>query len=153
MDSLISRQAAIDALADDLSYYGSGDERAFGMSRAIGIIEKLPLAQPQSCKDAVSKADVLEIYSELYDVFDDNKEIKNELHKIYDKINALQAAQPQRWIPVTERLPEYGTGVVTINKDDEYEINHVIDEEDGEWFFDGAVAWMPLPEVFKGEQE
>lgn len=68
-------------------------------------------------------------------------------------IEQLPSAQSQRWIPVTERLPEYGTGVVTINKDDEYEINHVIDEEDGEWFFDGAVAWMPLPEVFKGEQE
>ena len=49
----------------------------------------------QPCKDAVSKADVLETYAELYDVFDDNKEIKNELHKIYDKINALQAAQPE----------------------------------------------------------
>lgn len=55
----------------------------------------------------------------------------------------------QHWIPVTERLPEYGTEVVTINKDDEYEINHVIDEEDGEWFWDGAVAWMPLPEPYK----
>ena len=54
-----------------------------------------------------------------------------------------------RWIPVTERMPEYGTEVVTINKDDEYEINHVIDEEDGEWFLDGAVAWMPLPPVYK----
>ena len=64
----------------------------------------------------------------------------------------LPSAQPQ-WIPVTERLPEYGTEVVTINKDDEYEINHVIDEEDGEWFFDGAVAWMPLPDPWKGEQE
>lgn len=60
----------------------------------------------------------------------------------------LPSAQPQ-WIPVSERLPEYGTEVITINKDDEYEINHVIDEEDGEWFFDGAVAWMPLPEPYK----
>ena len=42
----ISRQAAIDALIDDLSYYGSNDERAFGMSRAIGIVEKLPPAHP-----------------------------------------------------------------------------------------------------------
>lgn len=61
-------------------------------------------------------------------------------------------AQPQ-WIPVSERLPEYGTEVVTINKDDEYEINHVIDEEDGEWFFDGAVAWMPLPEPYAERRE
>lgn len=47
---LIYAEDAIDALADDLSYYGSGDERAFGMSRAIGIIEKLPSAQPQRIK-------------------------------------------------------------------------------------------------------
>lgn len=102
----IYRQAAIDALMDDLSYYGARSEAPYGMSRAIGIIKKLPPAQAQSCKDAVSKADVLEAYAELYDVFDDNKEIKNELHKIYDKINALQAAQPQRikgrWIDVTK---------------------------------------------------
>ena len=71
---------------------------------------------------------------------------------VFKTLRALPSAQPQRWIPVTERLPEYGTEVVTINKDDEYEINHVIDEEDGEWFFDGAVAWMPLPDPWKGEQ-
>ena len=71
--------------------------------------------------------------------------------EICKALEDLPSAQPQ-WIPVTERLPEYGTEVVTINKDDEYEINHVIDEEDGEWFFDGAVAWMPLPEPYKGEQ-
>ena len=42
--------------------------------------------------DTVSKAEVLETYAELYDVFDDYKEIKKELHKVYDKINALSSA-------------------------------------------------------------
>ena len=42
--------------------------------------------------DAVSKAKVLETYAELYDVFDDYKEIKKELHKVYDKLNALPTA-------------------------------------------------------------
>ena len=58
-----------------------------------------------------------------------------------------------RWIPVSERLPEYGTQVLAIHKDGDYEINHVIDEEDGEWFLNGVIAWMPLPEPYKGEQE
>ncbi len=40
--------------------------------------------------DAISKAEVLETYAELYDVFDDYKEIQKELHKVYDKLNALQ---------------------------------------------------------------
>lgn len=63
----------------------------------------------------------------------------------------VESQQPEpHWIPVTERLPEYGTAVVTCNRDEEFEINHIIDEEDGEWFLNGAIAWMPLPEPYKG---
>lgn len=72
------------------------------------------------------------------------------------RVEKLPSVQPQRWIPVTERLPEYGMDVLTINKDDEYEINHIIDEDDGddgEWFWHGAIAWMPLPEPYKGGQD
>ena len=98
MDDLISRQAAIDALGErPMVWVGSDYELGARNQYDADVLalETVPSAQPQSCKDAVSKADVLETYSELYDVFDDNKEIKNELHKIYDKINALQAAQPE----------------------------------------------------------
>lgn len=56
----------------------------------------------------------------------------------------------QRWIPCSERMPEYGAEVLTINTDGDYEINHIIDEEDSEWFYDGVIAWMPLPEGYKG---
>ena len=41
--------------------------------------------------DSVSKAEVLEIYADLYDVFNDNKEICKELDKIYDRINELRS--------------------------------------------------------------
>ena len=97
-DDLISKQAAIDALGErPMVWVGSDYELGARNQYDADVLalETVPSAQPQSCKDAVSKADVLETYSELYDVFDDNKEIKNELHKIYDKINALQAAQPE----------------------------------------------------------
>lgn len=120
-DDSVSRQAAIDGILhlmppnpnmDD----GSAEQLNFSawkcaLTCAEASIKMMPSAQPQPCKDAVSKADVLETYAELYDVFDDNKEIKNELHKIYDKINALQAAQPQRikgkWIH-TSNIIGYG---------------------------------------------
>ena len=63
-------------------------------------------------------------------------------------MKGIIAAQPQpNWIPCSERLPEEGTEVLTYNHDDDYAINHIIDGE--EWFFDGAVAWMPLPEPYK----
>lgn len=44
---------------------------------------------------AVSKADVLETYADLYDVFEDNKAIRKELDKIYDRLNTLPSIQPE----------------------------------------------------------
>ena len=57
------------------------------------------------------------------------------------------------WIQVTERLPEYGKEVLTVNKDGDYEINYIIDDEEGDFFYYGAIAWMPLPEPYKGVTE
>ena len=45
----------------------------------------------------------------------------------------------------SEKLPEYGEAVLTINEDGDYEVNHIIDEDNGEWFYEGAIAWMTLP--------
>lgn len=65
-----------------------------------------------------------------------------------EAIHAVLDAIP-KWIPVTERLPEYGKAVLTMNKDGDYEINHIIDDEEGDFFYYGAIAWMPLPEPYK----
>ena len=40
--------------------------------------------------DYISKAQVLETYAELYDVFDDNPKIREILHAVYEKINGLK---------------------------------------------------------------
>lgn len=60
-----------------------------------------------------------------------------------------EGGKSMRWIPCSEGLPEYGEAVLTVNEDEDYEINHVIDEDNGEWFYDGAIAWMPLPEPYR----
>lgn len=65
-------------------------------------------------------------------------------------IFALKKLEQDRWIPVAERLPEYGTEVLTQLSDDDIVVNWVIDEEDGEWFEYGVVAWRPLPELYEG---
>lgn len=44
---------------------------------------------------AISKADALETFADLYDVFEDNKAIRKELDKVYDRLNALPSAQPE----------------------------------------------------------
>jgi hypothetical protein len=63
-------------------------------------------------------------------------------------LKRLPSVQPeQRWIPVSSKLPEYGESVLCyFGKDEDFGLNHVIDEEAGEWFFNGVTAWMPLPE-------
>lgn len=67
-------------------------------------------------------------------------------------ISALEKQEADRWIPVTERLPEYGTVVLTQLSDNDIVTNWVIDEEDEEWFEDDVIAWKPLPELFQEEE-
>ena len=67
--------------------------------------------------------------------------------------SAFRALSEPHWIPCSERLPEYGEEVLSITQDDVYEVNHVIDDVHGEWFWEdneNVIAWMPLPEPFKG---
>ena len=65
----------------------------------------------------------------------------------------LPPAEPH-WIPCSERLPEYGKDVLSITQDDVYEVNHIIDDVHGEWFWEDngeVIAWMPMPAPWKGE--
>ncbi len=85
--------------------------------------------------------------------YDDTYDITIHCESKEEQDDALRLLkQPQRWIPVTERQPEYGAEVLTINTDGDYEINHIIDEEDAEWFFNGVIAWCELPEPYKEEK-
>lgn len=65
-------------------------------------------------------------------------------------IFALKKLEQDRWISVKDRLPEYGTEVLTQLSDNDIVVNWVIDEEDEEWFEDGVIAWRPLPELCEG---
>jgi len=69
-----------------------------------------------------------------------------------------------RWIPCSERLPEdveigeeYPTVIFCTDKATYagfYE--HYLDGKwwtEGDYTVDGVIAWMPLPEPYKGEQE
>ena len=88
---------------------------------------------------------VAKAYDDTYDITI-HCESEEEQQKAIEQLKSLQ------WIPCSERIPEYGEAVLTVNDDEDYEINHVIDEDNGEWFYDGAIAWMPLPEPYKGEE-
>lgn len=52
-------------------------------------------------RDMVSKAEVLDIYAELYDEFDDAPGIIKVLHRVYDKINRLNPQENVEQEPKT----------------------------------------------------
>ena len=90
---------------------------------------------------------------------------------------AIELLEQTRWIPVSERLPDYGVAVLTydgscysvekriptIRDDDgepisgEWWVSDDYDESNSEYYpnlRDGAcIAWMPLPEPYEAESE
>ena len=99
-------------------------------------------------------------------IFKGFKFLPREMKAVDMAINALK--HEQRWIPVTERLPEKPYGCLVTVEDEE--------PMTGQWFetilpyfvgWDGkqwndaegeqcpfeVIAWMPLPEPYKAESE
>ena len=81
---------------------------------------------------------------------------EHDLQMMLDGVHRLTAQPEPHWIPVEQALPEYGKAVLTVTQDETYEVNHVIDEECGEWFWEDngkVIAWCELPEPYKGVTE
>ena len=56
----------------------------------------------------------------------------------------------QKWIPVTERLPDRWQNVLSVSKYGKHCVDYVF--TDGSWWSDREVThWMPLPGPPKGE--
>jgi len=160
MNDLISRQAAIDVIFSE-PLYEPGMKKRSAEEVVPAIFEKvkvLPSAHPEPCEDAVSRQAVINIIN------------KPVIIKAKEQIEALPSVQTeQRWIPVSERLPE----------EDDYK--SCIECLDGAvWYFtengtmglgyyykstkewsttddlktDGkVVAWMPLPEPYHEDKQ
>ena len=92
-------------------------------------------------------------YWDMFDCIDLPRAKHWDGHTEADAETRLMSLNPEsHWIPVTERLPEYGKAVLTVTQDETYEVNHVIDEECGEWFWEDngkVIAWQPLPEPYE----
>ena len=96
---------------------------------------------------------------------------KTDYRNVVDAIMDVPSAEP-KWIPVTERLPEEEEdvlvtrtflGVKDIPPSTYVEVAQM--HEDGSWYADSdeyklnpsrhtnPIAWMPLPEPYRGENE
>jgi len=74
--------------------------------------------------------------------------------------NALEALpSPQQWIPCSERLPEDGRVVLWCNEHGSVFTTAITARFDNSWAVgkrhrsSRMVAWMPLPEPWKGEEK
>ena len=133
MNDLISRQAAIEAIKT----WGLLDGLSEG--QAIEILadeEKLPSAQQPARVIAQVNIDTDELISRI-----------KEDYYIGE------------WIPCSERLPEKsGRYLVTNTRLGAFEVTWNIfyngkgEAPEGWLYEDGTIAWMPLPEPYKGEE-
>ena len=122
---------------------------------AIKALEQKP------CEDCVSRQAVLEKINDWWGITSTSGE-----PTLCDCIRELPPVTPtQKWIPVSERLPEKNGKYLAyiINKKDtnlQYIMTCEYYEGDlWNWFpdddcaSDNVVAWMPLPEPYKAEME
>ena len=138
MHDLIYRQEAIDAM-HQYSYFNDFDVSVIDEDIAVIALKDLSSAQPYTDEEIQKMQDIEQA----------------QLDKAYEmgKADALRwipCADALQWISCSDGLPEYGEAVLTINEDEDYEVNHIIDEDTGEWFYEGAIAWMPLPPYKEG---
>lgn len=59
----------------------------------------------------------------------------------------------QRWIPVTEALPEVKQAVLVTTKNGQRDIRKCIDAGHLKWFYNDIIAWMPSPEPYQERGE
>lgn len=82
-------------------------------------------------------------------------------NKMAERLTELEYKEAERqWIPISERLPELDEAVLATTAWNDITIAWRIGIS--EWFIhegntnaetDDVIAWMPLPEPYKGEQE
>ena len=76
--------------------------------------------------------------------------------KIMDFIENIDGGKESGWIPVSERLPEDGTYITTLDGElvgQEEPFTGMCGIENGKWDDeDCVIAWMPLPEPYKEDE-
>ena len=117
--------------------FGESDHVSVMMIEAANTIEELQKKYDET-QDALITADITKIY--LEDVLK------------YIKTLAENYKAHNRWIPVTERLPEKYTAVVVYSKAKGRGLDFI--GSNGNWYKTLNVThWMPLPEPPKSEGE
>ena len=136
---------------------GTMGEQKEALDMAIKALEQQP------CADAISRQAAIDVADAVWSVIGD----KN-VAKVWDQIKDLPSAQPERWIPCSERLPEEGERVLATHlggvNPNKQVIEHIyqcgkftygwdmdmnVDSPTfGQRYMGEVIAWMPLPEPY-----
>ena len=103
----------------------------------------------------MTREEVIRFLRQLQQVLINNNSWKNVKQVIRESFDmAIEALEGQRWIQCSERLPEELTTVLITDKDGAVFVAEFIAAINGcaEWTTDGVIAWMPLPESYRGEE-
>ena len=100
------------------------------------------------------------IHRYILELTDEVKGFKEEVERLEMKYG-IEELEENKWIPVSERLPENGQSVLFCDIDNDIMIGyHVKGRPDTHFSQDGTYediknvrAWMPLPEPYRAESE
>ena len=131
-DDCISRRVAVDVVN-----FECGEWRGLAKT-IIKKLEALPAVQPeQVCVATVALTD---------------EQVKEAVEKAKNAVISVIEPEPH-WIPVSERLPDDDKEVLLCINNGELWLGwHNITWKTEEFYFDKeqVIAWMPLPEPYKG---
>ena len=107
--------------------------------------------------DLIRREDVLAVLCFSQET---GKMVCGDLRKLLEEIKAIPSAEPERkWIPVTEALPKEKEIVLITNKKGHVrcgQYQRTFDDKNYRWWWkhntlEEVLAWMPLPEPWRGE--
>ena len=158
----MTREEAIDLLDNLIGFVE--DNHGSDYDEALKIAIKALKQEP--CEDAISRQAVIYyIKGHIHEIISESGIDKNEhtnrvLRAIMNGVETMPSVNSQRWIPVSERLPEKNVEVLATTEWGAVTIAEMYSAND--WFIhegttnactDEIMAWMPLPEPYKAESE
>lgn len=125
-------------------------------------LEQEPTTKNDLVVDCVSRAEIIDELNRLgRNAFKDDTDYDN----FFAFVDSLLPVTPQepKWIPVSERLPEEYKTVIASTKYNVYSEARLTKEDGWEWAYESGadyweeiedvIAWMPLPEPYKENED